>query len=238
MVEILAAMKRRFITSNKLNNWIPVALSGAFPGPFTPRSVMGPAASRHGLVLCDADVGVVNLPPGSAPYLREDLPQLRMLRKDPRIHCRLSEDGGLSESEAKSVAMARVSSLQVALSELAEGLVEAGQEASLELGTSAWLQCMEVTHAMGAAVQDFIQETATNQVEVAKQILEKPPGRMMRRRLRQRGAWGIVSHLTDVEDVLKMMKASVGNPQVQEKGLGFAARAKKRWLTTEVSLQL
>jgi len=122
----------------------PQVATASGTAPFTPRSVMGPAASRHGLVLCDADVGVVNLPPGSAPYLREDLPQLRMLRKDPRIHCRLSEDGGLSESEAKSVAMARVSSLQVALSELAEGLVEAGQEASLELGTSAWLQCMEV----------------------------------------------------------------------------------------------
>ena len=42
---------------------------------------------------------------------------------------------------------------------------------------------------------DLIVVGPCNEVEVAKQILEKPPGRMMRRRLRQRGAWGIVSHL-------------------------------------------
>jgi len=118
---------------------------------FTPRGLLGSAAARRGLVLCDADMGTVSIPPGFEGLLRADLPQFRRLREDPRAHCRLCECEGFDPLEAKALAVSKVLALQAGLSSIADSLVEVSGEVSHEPGGVAWLCAMEAL--MGDALQ-------------------------------------------------------------------------------------
>eukprot|EP00913_Durusdinium_trenchii_P016530 g15536.t1 len=128
----------------------------------------------------------------SDAFLRPQLSHLEAVQQDCHAGCRLSEDEDSVKDSTEAMAWAK--KIQGALVALAEDLTAAHDEVKLELGTSGWRQQME----------DLIQETST----INTQTLPV-------------GVWhekcGPKSRM-DVEDVIKAMKASVGNPQVQEKG--------------------
>lgn len=116
-------------------------VASASSATFTPRGMLGTTSARQGVVLCDADAGVVSIPPRSDAFLRPQLSHLEAVQQDCHAGCRLSEDEDSVKDSTEAMAWAK--KIQGALVALAEDLTAAHDEVKLELGTSGWRQQME-----------------------------------------------------------------------------------------------